>query len=67
MPPNKRVAQNFVTFNVYKGALNGFYFLYDHSQKLKLMEDGALVHYISLLLQWRQAHGMAKLIWLANF
>jgi hypothetical protein len=30
------------------------------------MEDGTLDHRSSLPLQWRQPHGMAKLIWHAN-
>jgi transposase len=30
------------------------------------MEDGAPVHRSSLTLQWRQAHGLEKLIWPTN-
>ena len=44
-----------------------FYFLHDHPQELKLMEDDTPVHCSSLPLQWRQAHGMEKLIWPANY
>jgi hypothetical protein len=40
LPPNKRTAKKFVTI-VYEAALSGFYFLHDHPQQLKLMEDDA--------------------------
>jgi hypothetical protein len=65
MPLDKRTTSDFVTI-VYEATLSGFYFLHDHPQQLKLMEDGALVHCSSLTLQWRQAHGLVKLIWPAN-
>ena len=65
MPLNKKRANNFVTI-VYKRALSRFYFLHDHPQELKLIEDGALVHCSSFPLQWRHAHGIAKLVWPPN-
>ena len=65
MPPNKRTTINFVII-FYNGTLSKFYFLHKHLQQLKLMEDDALVHRSSLLLQWKQAHGMAKIIWPTN-
>ena len=65
MPLDKITSNDFVTI-VYKATLSGFYFLHDYHEQLKLMEDGAPVHYSSLTLQWRQTHGLAKLVWLAN-
>ena len=61
MPLDKRTTSDLVTI-FFKGALSRFYFLYDHLQELKLMEDGALVHYSSLPFLWKQVHSMTKLI-----
>jgi len=65
MPPNKRTISDFVTI-VYEVALSRFYFLHDDPHQLKLMEDGTSVHYNSLQLQCKQAHGMTKIIWPPN-
>nr|PNR50627.1 hypothetical protein PHYPA_009813 [Physcomitrium patens] len=65
IPLDKSSARDFVTI-VYEGVLSGFYFLYDDTEQLILMEDGAPVHRSSLPLQWRHAHGIEKLFWPAN-
>jgi hypothetical protein len=50
MSPDKRTTSNFVTI-VYQATLSGLYFVHDHPQQLKLMEDGAPIHHNSLTLQ----------------
>jgi hypothetical protein len=40
IPPDKRTTSNFVSI-IYEATLRGFYFLHDHPQQLKLIEDGA--------------------------
>ena len=61
----ERIVAHFVE-KVYEGTLSGFYFMHDKPYKLTLMEDGAPIHYNKLPKNWRQAHGMKKLVWPLN-
>lgn len=65
IPPDRRKGRDFVDV-VYESRLSGFYFLHDHRETLILMEDGAPVHRSKEASEWRQAHGMRKLLWPAN-
>ena len=65
MPQGEKTAADFVE-NVYEGILSGFYFMHDQPHELILMEDGVAIHQSKLLENWRQAHGMKKLIWPPN-
>lgn len=65
IPPDRRKGRDFVDV-VYESRLSGFYFLHDHPQTLILMEDGAPVHRSKESSDWRQAHGIRKLLWPAN-
>ena len=65
MPHGRQKATQFID-DLYKGILSGLYFLYDNSDKVLLMEDGAQVHYAHISEQWRQAYGMRMLQWPAN-
>ena len=40
--------------------------MHDNPHELILMEDGAPMHCSKLLEDWRQAHGIQKLVWLPN-
>ena len=47
MPATTGSVHNFVEI-IHEGTLSGFYFLYDCSEDLILMEDGTPVHYVLL-------------------
>jgi hypothetical protein len=47
MPTTIRSAHDFVEI-IHEGALSGFYFFYDCSEDLILMEDGTPVHHVLL-------------------
>ena len=61
----ERMAKHFVQ-KVYEGTLNYFYFMHDEPEDLTVMEDGTLVHQSKYTKNWRQTHGMKKLVWHAN-
>ena len=65
IPYDRQTSANFV-YIVYEDRLSGFYFMHNDPQSLHLMEDGAPVHCSTLSKQWREAHKMTKIIWLAN-
>jgi transposase len=65
IPPTKRSAVGFVE-HVYEGTLSGFYFMHDKPEQLTLMEDGAPVHRSKYPSDWREAHGIKKMIWPPN-
>ena len=65
MPSDKRTSADFVDV-VYEGRLSGFFYIHDDPQSLFLMEDGALMHRSNLPKQWREAHTIRKITWLAN-
>jgi hypothetical protein len=52
--------------NIFHRVLSGLYFLYDDTDNVLFMEDGALVHRAHVSQQWRQAHGIKMLQWPAN-
>jgi len=62
---DKRSIIDFVT-TVYVRALIDFYFFQDDPKQLILMEGGVPIHYSSLPLSWRCAHGIEKLNWFGN-
>ena len=45
---------------------SGFYFMHDNPHELILMEDEAPMHHNKLPEDWRQAHGIQKLVWPPN-
>ena len=61
----ERTVAHFVEI-VYEGTLSGFYFMHDEPHEVTLIEDGALVHQSKLQKDWRQGHGMKKLVWPPN-
>ena len=65
MPQDQQSAVDFVP-NVYEVTFSGFYIMYNNLHELILMEDGALVHRSKLRKDWKQAHGIQKLVWLPN-
>ena len=65
LPQGQRSATDFVQ-NMYEGRFSGFYFMHNNPHELILMEDGALVHHSKLPEDWKQAHGIQKLVWPPN-
>ena len=51
---------------LWNNAFSGFYFMHDNPHELILMEDGTPVHCSKLPQDWRQAHGIQKLVWSPN-
>jgi hypothetical protein len=60
-PQGERNATYFV-HHIYEAILNSFYFMHNHHDEFTLLKDGALVCRSKLLVQWREAHGMKKLV-----
>ena len=61
IPPTKQSVVDFVEL-IYENTLIGFYFMHDRPIQLTLMEDGAPIHRSRYLDDWRQAHGIKKIM-----
>jgi hypothetical protein len=61
IPPTKQSVVDFVEL-IYENTLISFYFMHDRRIQISLIEDGALIHRSRYPDDWRQAHGIKKIM-----